>query len=209
MGVVVTALSAWTVARRLRFDDTRRAEAESREREAQRQLAQRNLVQLLIDVVKTLEEHHVEEGGRYRANVMLLDPSGQALTIAYNTPGYAPEEIDLWWYRGEGGVGQAWVEGRTVVAPTEQRPLPEGASDAGKADRWNMTEEQIVHGQGAGLQMIVSVPIFQTGNPSEILGVLDIDDTLPPGRHTGAVVATAERLALRVKESLAETREAL
>jgi hypothetical protein len=111
-----------------------------------------------------------------RANVMLIDPSANALRIAYSTPGYQAEERDLQWQRGQGCAGRAWESEETRVAP-EDLPLPVAVEDADRSSRpYNMTSQQVRTTAGKTAS-VISSPIFVK---ERLVGVLNLDDTKPP-----------------------------
>src|SRR5207302_7245300 len=129
--------------------------------------------------------------GRFRANVMLVD--GDVLRMAYQTPGYLQGEEALEWRRGEGCAGRAWETGQRTLAPNEDSPLPT-PEDAHHASRpWGMTPEQIVNSNQ--VRAVVSVPIFLEEDPSRVVAVFNLDDTLPPTDYGQPVFIAAEGVA--------------
>ena len=166
----------------------------------------RLITQRLLDLADLLESHHPEVGGRFRANVMLVH--GSELAMAYRSRGYTPDEETIRWARGQGAAGQAWAQGRTVCAPDEEHPLPAlGQSRGGTSSFWHLSPEQL-HCT-VDVRMVVSVPIFHLQDRQRVVGVLSVDDTLPPGPAAGVVIRAAENLAQDVERSVGQTRRAL
>ncbi len=127
-GLLIVQGGNWVSERRRAHEERRRARAiKAREVES----AHRRIVEVLIDAVTVFEAHRPKDHGRFRANVMLVE--GDVLRMEYRTSGYTEVEEALEWHRGEGSAGRAWDRGQTVIAPTDDAPLP--TIDEGSFDR--------------------------------------------------------------------------
>jgi len=147
----------------------------------------------LSAMVTVLEAAQKEVGGRYRAAVYLEDEG--KLRMAYSSPGYSVEEIDLRWGLRQGAVGMCWATNRSQDAPTPYRPdvlhdweVPESALDAVKHVR-----------------MVVARPIHMRATPAICSAVFVIDDTLPPGRAAATLKKVADQFVPEIRDTLERT----
>ncbi len=177
------------------FAVDRRAEQLASKRLKQQKLleserAERRLTERLNDAV-TAFELVAGGGGRLRANVMLPEPSGDFMTIRFSTVGYSPEELAMRWGRHQGPYGHAWAEGRSQIAPSGEPP-----------NGWGMTPAQ--RALTASLGMTIAVPVSLPERPGEVVAVISVDDSEPPGEYSDAIREYLEKqVSTRVATELA------
>lgn len=181
-------------ASKVLVDRHTRSQAEIKERnqaEKRRVDGQKEIFEFLIDLVTGIEVLAPKPAGRLRANLMLpVPPNNDVVQIAYSTPGYDIRERRLRWAPHQGTVGAAWATGLYQTAPTAERDM----------DDWNMTQEQI--DATKAVKMVLSLPIMFPERPNDVVAVLSVDDTVPPGAFREAIKATLENGAPRVCEHL-------
>lgn len=174
--------------------DRRSKQLAGKRREQQKQLeaarTERRLIERLNDTV-TAVGLVAKAGGRLRANIMLPEPSGDFMTIRFSTVGYSPEELTMRWGRYQGPYGHAWGEGRPQIAPTGE-----------PAEGWGMTPAQRL--LTASLGMTIAVPVSLPDRPAEVVAVVSVDDSEPPGEYSAAIREYLEnQVATRVSAELA------
>ncbi len=185
--------------RRSRRDERRRKRAlEAKHVEE----ALRHITEVLIDAVTVFEARRPLNTGRYRANVMLVD--GDVLRMAYKTPGYSAEEEALEWRRGEGCAGVAWARRETTLAPSDKCALPEVAEAHDPERTGGMTSAQVL--RTSEVKAVVSVPIFSSAGPSEVVALFNLDDNLSPTDDGRPIFDAAAGVAARVGQWLDDTK---
>lgn len=198
LGLVLVEAGNVVSDRRKAYEERRLARAtKAREVEA----AHRRIEEILIDAVTVFEAHRPKERGRFRANVMLIE--GNVLRMEYRTSGYTEEEEALEWHREEGSAGRAWDRGQTLIAPTDDAPLPTVDEASTPSRGWGMTASQVRN--TLGVKAIISVPIFLAKNPTQVVAVFNLDDTLPPTDYGEPIFAATGGVAERVGQELCVT----
>lgn len=164
---------------------------------------------MLVHTINLLEHLKRIDGGLFRASVLLVDSTRNVLVPAMCSHGFTDDDGTVEWAKGEGPPGLAWQLGRPIIAPpttnglalrvgAQQVPL---AGSSGKRiasqPSHNGTTRTLSGTQLAFLdqvEMIVCYPITDLQHPNRVLGVLTLDDKLPPGPHLGDVLRTVEFL---------------
>lgn len=198
-GLLIVEGANWVSQRRAQKEGVRRDEAI---RAQAVEAAHRRIVEVLIDAVTVFEAHRPADEGRYRANVLLVD--GDVLRMAYKTPGYTEGEEALEWHKGQGCAGRAWERGQTTVAPTEDAPLPTVENASAPTRGWGMTTSQVQN--TTEIQAVISVPIFSPDDPSQVVAVFNLDDTVPHTDYGQPTFDAAQGVADRVAQQLLITK---
>jgi hypothetical protein len=175
-----------------------------------------DVCEVLIHNIGMLEHLKKIDGGLFRASVFLLDATDRVLRPAMCSHGFTDRDLEVVWGKGEGPPGLAWHLGRPVFAPpadddalrasmAHQISLP-GNRDGGLAATSAGPSGQPIATQQVEfleqVEMVVCYPIFDIARTNRVLGVLMLDDRLPPGPHLAEVLRAAEFLRDEVRRRL-------
>ena len=171
--------------------------------------------------VRVLENLNPEQGGIFRASVLVVDSGRQVLRQGgMSTNQYKDDELAVEWVKGQGPPGLAWQSGRLVVAPGPQQivprvrraicvPLP-GSRRRGVV-RYGTNEPNAIQPVVAAqlklldnVEMMICNPLICPRNG--VIGVLTLEDTLPPGEHLEEVLTFVEVVSRDILPVLAMRR---
>jgi hypothetical protein len=172
-----------------------------------------DVCEVLIHNIDLLEHLMKMEGGLFRASVLLVDGPSQTLKLTMASHGYTERDREVSWEKGQGPPGVAWQLGRPVVGhpPVRSVPRPRGCqnfvlpggrgagSGSGNGSR-PMSAEQVRYFDG--VKMMICYPITDLQHPNLIIGVVTLDDRLPPGTHLDEVLRAVEFLRDEVRRRL-------
>src|SRR5207302_1829655 len=117
---------------------------------------------------------------------LLVDRHRTTLRTVMRSRGFTDAQCSVTWARGQGPLGSAWETNLLLVAPSEHCPLPRTRrSRAANRHQQQLTPEQLSYLDA--IEMLVCIPLCAPLQRNEVIGVLTLDDTLPPGRHLDVV----------------------
>lgn len=176
---------------------------------------------MLVHTINLLEHLKRIDGGLFRVSVLLVDPTRNVLAPSMCSHGFTDDDRNVEWSKGEGPPGLAWQLGRPIIAPPATNGIvaPAGGAQhvelAGTSETRNPrqfcqngTTRMLSVVQLAFLdqvEMMVCYPITDLKHPNRVLGVLALDDRLPPGPHLSDVLRTVEFLQDDIRRRLSTT----
>lgn len=211
VGGVLVALSHVSVQHQL--EDLERANADT---------LSDDICEILVHNIGLLEHLKRTEGGLFRASVLLVDVKSTHLSMKMYSHGFRDDDRNVAWAKGEGPPGMAWQLGRPIIAPPPERLVPRArgaqhlelrspvvgaddlpAEDGGEPSR-AFAQRQFLQ----QVEMMVCYPITDVTHPNRVLGVLTLDDRLPPGPHLEDVLGAVEFLCEQLRRRLTMTQTA-
>lgn len=177
------------------------------------------ICEMLVHNINLLEHLKRTEGGLFRASVMLVDPTRKVLAVTMCSHAFSDGDREVVWAKGEGPPGLAWELGRLVIAPhpSAMAPRARGAQHTAlrqtggpRASGQSSNGMPISPAQSQFLsrvEMMVCYPITDLEHPNRVVGVLTLDDRLPPGPHLEDVLSAAEFLRGQIQRRLRTRRD--
>lgn len=183
-----------------------------------------DVAQLLSHTVDLLERLKPVENGRFRASLFTVDEARNRLFLETCTRGYTAGQRRVTWSEGEGPAGLAWKLGRPVMAPRPTRLprrqlrfttlLPGSGRGQGNSGRRNARRKDLAESPLSpdqvdflrDIEMMVCFPLTDMREPDRIVGILTLDDRVPPGRHLEDVLTTLDLLSEEIRRRLSHLR---
>jgi hypothetical protein len=172
--------------------------------------------------VRILEALKPEHGGIFRSSVLVVDAAQGVLRPAgMSTQQYKDDELAVEWMKGQGPPGLAWQSGRLVIAPGPHNIVPRARRAIGvplpgsrrrpalrhAANNEPRSVQPVTREQSRlldSIEMMICNPLVCPRNG--VIGVLTLEDTLPPGEHLEEVLTFVEVVSNEILPVLAMRR---